>query len=105
MQRFALHGQSRIGFQCHRIWIQDHPPHSPDLNAIEHVWKQMKEILHKEYGHLINLNNNEHDYAIAEAAIQDAWDKVPQLLIDNLVDSMPRRLLAVRRACGWYTKY
>lgn len=95
----------KVWFEKHGIWVQDHPPHSPDLNPIEHVWKAMKAILHRDYPDLHLLSNNEADIAKVDAALQDAWEKVPQGLIDKLVDSMPVRIEAVRRVRGWYTHY
>jgi hypothetical protein len=87
------------------IWVQEHPPYSPDLNPIEHVWKKMKEILHRDFPDLHLLKNNNENIAIVEDALKVAWERVPQAFIDNLIDSMPRRLEALVRARGWYTKY
>ncbi|KAK4244257.1 DDE superfamily endonuclease-domain-containing protein [Corynascus novoguineensis] len=75
----------------HGVWVLEHPPHSPDLNPIEHVWKKMKEILRRDFPDLYRLKNNEENLAVA--------------LIDTLIYSMPKRLRAVVRARGWYTKY
>ena len=89
----------------HGIWVIDWPSHNPDLNPIEHVWKKMKDILHMNYPYLCYLKNNILDEEKFEAALKDSWDKVPQDFIDKLIDSMHRRLEAVRKAKGWYTKY
>ncbi|KAL7919556.1 transposase [Trichoderma austrokoningii] len=37
--------------------------------------------------------------------IEHAWDLIDQDLMDRLIESMPRRLAAVRAAQGWYTQY
>ncbi|SPQ23230.1 9187ef6b-60d4-43ae-921b-b90d4690428a [Thermothielavioides terrestris] len=89
----------------HGIWVQEHPPHSPDLNPIEHVWKKMKEILRRDFPGLHLLKDTEANRAKVADALRAAWERVPQDLIDRLIDSMPRRLQAVRKAKGWYTKY
>jgi hypothetical protein len=91
--------------ESHGIWVSEHPPHSPDLNPIEHVWKAMKSILRKDYGYLKDLKDNAESRVIFVAALRRAWWTVPQVLIDRLIDSMPRRYHAVRRNRGWYTKY
>jgi hypothetical protein len=38
-------------------------------------------------------------------AIKEAWWALPQSLFRKLIESMPRRLEAVRHAKGWQTKY
>jgi len=91
--------------ETHGIWVIDHPPKSPDMNPIEHVWKAMKAILRKDYPELATLKDNEENRAKVDKALQVAWWAVPQDLIDRLIDSMPRRVEALRKAKGWYTKY
>jgi len=85
-------------------WLNT-PPHSPDLNPIEHVWKAMKNILQKDHRYLKDLKDNAESRVIFIVALKAAWWAVPQVLIDSLIDSMPRRYHAVRRNRGWYTKY
>ncbi|KAL8386574.1 hypothetical protein RB599_010757 [Gaeumannomyces hyphopodioides] len=81
------------------------PTHSPDMNPIEHVWKKMKETLRRDAPDLHKLGSSEADQARFEAALKSAWDAVPQAFIDGLIDSVPRRVAALRAAGGWYTKY
>lgn len=65
----------------------------------------MKEALQKEFPDLHKLPKNNENIKRVETALRSVWDSIPQAEIDNLIDSMPRRLRAVIRAKGWYTKY
>lgn len=65
----------------------------------------MKEILRRDFPGLYLLRDNEANRAKVADALKVAWERVPQELIDRLIDSMPRRLAAVRKAKGWYTHY
>jgi len=38
-------------------------------------------------------------------ALQEIWKDIPELLLESLYSSMPRRIAAVMKAEGWYTKY
>ena len=87
------------------IWTLEWPPYSPDLNPIEHLWWALKKLVHKLHPELITMGNSESDWDALKAAIVEAWQKIPNSLIKRLVESMPRRLEAVRKAKGWQTKY
>lgn len=91
--------------QIHGIEYIDWPPHSPDLNPIEHIWRFLKDKLVSLFPELRDLDNNEASRAQLRAALQVAWREIPQDLIRRLIDSIPRRLQAVIRARGYYTKY
>lgn len=93
-------------------WLRTHgirtvqwPAHSPDMNPIEHVWKKMKEILYKDFPHLCFLTGSEVNIQEFVAALKVAWERVPQALIDRLIDSMRERVAELRRVRGWYTHY
>lgn len=91
--------------QIHGIEYIDWPPHSPDLNPIEHVWKALKEKLFYLFPHLYELKNNAASIDELKRCLRIAWAAIPQDLIRRLIASMPRRLAAVIRARGYYTKY
>jgi DDE superfamily endonuclease len=88
-----------------RTWFQDNsfevmvwPAQSPDLNPIEHLWHYLKRRL--------------GEYEKAPGGIQELWErieveweKIDVAVCQNLIESMPRRVSAVIKAKGGYTKY
>src|SRR5262249_33498941 len=57
--------------------IENFPPNSPDLNAIEYVWGWMKH-------HIASCEP--HDRRSLEAAIRDAWDALTQTTIQHFIN-------------------
>ena len=74
------------------------PAQSPDLNPIEHLWGYLKRRL-AEYEHppkgILELWER----------IQVVWEGIPVEECQKLIESMPRRIEAVLKAKGNYTKY
>lgn len=76
--------------------VLPHPPQSPDLNPIEHLWAFMeKKLREKEI-----KNKNE-----LKSTLRNIWDSVPTDFTEKLVLSMNKRLEAVIAARGHHTKY
>ncbi|GFY31465.1 transposable element Tcb2 transposase [Trichonephila clavipes] len=74
------------------------PACSPDMNPIEHVWDALGRQVSGRQTPSQNLQE-------LERALLEEWDRIPQLMINSLINSMPQRcstLLAVR---GNHTPY
>jgi transposase len=88
------------------IPLTDWPPYSPDLNPIEQVWFHMKAWVMENYPELENASGvSEEDIEKLEKALIEAWDALPSLLFESLIDSMEQRVNACWKAKGWHTKY
>lgn len=74
----------------------DHPPQSPDLNPIEHLWEYLDKKVRERH---ISCRDD------LKAALQDEWSKIPPDFTKKLVESLPRRLEAVIKSKGRQTKY
>ena len=74
------------------------PACSPDMNPIEHAWDAL--------GRAINGRNiiPQTLQQLAQALTEE-WDALPQESINNLVDSMTRRVDALIRVRGGHTRY
>lgn len=74
------------------------PAQSPDLNPIEHLWSHLKKELAK---------HPEPPASIHELweRIEAEWNMITPAICQNLIESMPRRVSAVLKAKGGYTKY
>ncbi|GFS81929.1 uncharacterized protein TNCV_2497161 [Trichonephila clavipes] len=70
------------------------PARSPDLNPIENVWDALgRQVAGRNYP---PTNKNTLIRALTEE-----WDKLPQQLLDNLVQSMVARHLNVYSSVAW----
>ena len=74
------------------------PAQSPDLNAIEHLWNHLKRKL-AEY--------EVPPQGILELweRVQEEWGKIKPEVCQGLIESMLRRVEAIIKAKGGYTKY
>lgn len=92
-------------FENHVVWVMEWPPYSPDLNPIEHCWNLLKEKLIGPYPRLFMAGKSQINWTEFHEAIRAAWWAIPQATINALIDPMLRRIEAVYRVRGWYTKY
>lgn len=91
----AIHKSSvnpSVGLKL-RFQYLDHPASSPDLNPIENCWALVKQGIAALPERPTTIEG------LFEAAT-DLWNNIPQQHIDNMIDSIPRRLEAVREARG-----
>ena len=82
--------------QNHSVDVLEWPSQSPDLNPIEHLWKDLKMAVHRRLpSNLMEL----------EKYCQEKWLKLPKDSCAELVASYSKRLEAVIAAKGGSTKY
>ena len=89
---------AKAWFQDNNLQVLQWPAQSPDLNPIEHCWQHLKKKL-GEYEHppsgILELWER----------VQKEWEGIPKEVCQDLISSMPRRVAAVLKAKGGYTKY
>jgi len=73
-------------FKSNRIKFLDWPPQSPDLNPIENLWSILDKKVDKT-----GVTNTENYFV----ALKEAWKELDKKYLQNLVESMPKRLQAV----------
>ena len=61
--------------------------------------------MHKLYPELATIGNFKEDLERLQAALKEAWWKLPKSLMRRLIERLPRRLYAVRKAKGWQIKH
>lgn len=88
-------------FQRHNINVVEWPAHSPDINIIEHVWVYLKKELYKNP----IANNKEKLWQRVESVMKTMWSKEMTTKINDLYESLPRRMSAIIAARGGNTKY
>jgi hypothetical protein len=96
---------TKLYLERHGIWTLEHPPHSPDLNPIEHLWWALKQAMHQAYPEFDILGDSQEQWDKFCTALQEVWLSIPDELIRRCIHSMARRLEAVEIAHGYQTKY
>lgn len=83
-------------FDDQEIEVMDWPPHSPDLNPIEHLWALIKiKVAERQPKNLSDL----------KSIIFDEWNKIPVDLCRKLALSFKKRALAIYKAKGEHINY
>ena len=91
--------------ETHSVWTLDFPLYSPNLNPIEHLWLALKRKILELHPELEQMGQSKEDLERLIEACKEAWLALDQSLMRHLIDSMDRRLEAVKKAHGWQTKY
>jgi transposase len=74
------------------------PAQSPDLNPIENLWSILK-------SKLMEYDSSPNGMIELWERIQEKWNEIDAETCQKLVNSMPRRIEAVIKAKGLWTKY
>ncbi|GFU49432.1 transposable element Tcb2 transposase [Trichonephila clavipes] len=86
---------ARLSQQCLQGYdVLPWPARSPDLSPIEHVWDALGRQLQPS-----------RDTGELTAQMQRLWQDLPQRVISDLIESMPRRISACIAARGGFTTY
>ncbi|KAL0194239.1 hypothetical protein M9458_012535 [Cirrhinus mrigala] len=78
------------------VTILEWPSRSPELNPIEHLWRDIKMAVHQ------HLPSNLTEL---ERICKEEWQRIPKSRCEKLVASFPKRLMAVLDQKGASTKY
>ncbi len=74
------------------------PAYSPDMSPIEHVWDALDRRIRQCAPVPANIQQ-------LHTAIKEEWTNITQTTINNLINSMWRRCVALCEANGGHTKY
>jgi hypothetical protein len=85
-------------FKENKVQVLPWAPSSPDQNIIEHVWDYLDRRIRARQVQPTNLNQ-------LWDAMQEEWANIDIGYIQNLYRSIPRRVNALLRAKGSWTKY
>jgi len=81
-----------------KLQIMEWPSQSPDLNPIESVWAYIKKQLQKRPSKPSSFNH------LFEVVVEE-WQSIPSRVLENMIESMPRRVNMVIKNRGGSTKY
>jgi len=107
MDNAPIHNSNLIKewLKTHGVWTLEFPPYSPDLNPIKNLWWALKKKVIKLHLELERMGHSRKDLDLLIEACKEAWMALNQGLLQSLIDSIEKRLRAVRKAHGWQTKY
>ncbi|ROL43772.1 Transposable element Tc1 transposase [Anabarilius grahami] len=72
--------------------------YSLDMSPIEHVWDALDRRIRQHVPVPVNIQQ-------LRTSIEEKWTNIPQATINNLINSMRGRCVALREANGGHTRY
>ncbi|GFV48624.1 transposable element Tcb2 transposase [Trichonephila clavipes] len=91
-------GSSLLQIEAQLMRLIPCPVYSPDMSPIDHVWYLVGRCLARDICHAASKDE-------LLLRIQAIRNYLPQSLILNLLDFMPRRIAALFSVRGGYTQY
>ncbi|KAF4620782.1 hypothetical protein D9613_000081 [Agrocybe pediades] len=85
-------------FQESGIKLLFHPASSPDLNPIEPVWHELKQVLRR-------LDPPPSNVESLSKAVLEAWEQLPVSDVNKHIKNMPKRISAVLASKGGHTRF
>jgi len=92
-KKVCISMKQELGMICHQ-----HPPNSPDLNPIEHIWAYIKDVLKWEYPHVTSKEE-------IKWIVLKIWNEFEDGQWNYLIKSMIDRIEAVIEAKGGSTRF
>ncbi|KAL7865933.1 hypothetical protein SRHO_G00111800 [Serrasalmus rhombeus] len=74
------------------------PAYSPDMSPTKHIWDALDRRIRQRVIVPANIQQ-------LRTAIEKEWTNIPQATINNLINSMQRRCVALCEANGGHTRY
>ncbi|DAZ95921.1 TPA: hypothetical protein N0F65_012398 [Lagenidium giganteum] len=90
--------ETKAWFESAGVDVMDWPSKSPDLNPIENVWGKLSRDVYAGGRQFRTVDE-------LRAQIKESWSRITQEYLNDLIESMPRRLVAVVEATGGSTDY
>ncbi|KAL0200186.1 hypothetical protein M9458_003373 [Cirrhinus mrigala] len=84
--------------EAENIPVLKWPAYSPDMSPIEHVWEALDRRIRQRVPVPANIQQ-------FRTAIEEEWTDIPQATINNLINSMQRRCVALHEANDGHTRY
>ncbi len=84
--------------EAENITVLAWPAYSLDKSPIEHVWDALDRRIRQRVPVPANIQQ-------LHTAIEEEWTSIPQATINNLINSMWRRCVALREANGGHSRY
>jgi hypothetical protein len=84
--------------QAHNIDVLPWPAFSPDRNPIEHLWDELDRRMRRR-------DNPSSSVPEREQALFQEWNNIPQMTVNNLINSMTHRVQSALDANGGHTQY